>query len=60
LDTVMTELERRPITDLLTEAAAALNAAEASDTTAVLTAAWRGFCIAARPARCCPTAPTSR
>ena len=42
----MTELERRPITDLLTEAAAALNAAEASDTTAVLTAAWRGFCIA--------------
>jgi hypothetical protein len=42
----MSEPERQPIKDLLAEATDVLRTVDVTDTAAVLTAAWRGFCVA--------------
>jgi hypothetical protein len=42
----MSEPEHRPINDLLAEATDVLRAVDVTDTAAVLTAAWHGFCVA--------------
>jgi hypothetical protein len=46
MEAPMPHSPRRPIGDLLAEATAALADTDPADTQAVLTALWRGFCVA--------------